>query len=106
MNQNPSNDSTDDLVNGRRVPTVFAEPIPSGEGLQFYCQYCGVYHQHGRLEGHAWAHCFCEDSPYLETGYYLTEIEKAPRPMKAYKAKYLRDGRIVSGLLYRRGRGR
>jgi hypothetical protein len=100
------NDLNDDFINGRRIPTVYAEPTPSGNGLRFYCIYCGVWHQHGRGDGHAVAHCFVEDSPYSETGYELVEVEKAPVPEKRYKAKYLRDGRLVSGYLYAQQRAR
>ena len=36
-----------------------------------WCSYCQVWHNHGPAEGHRWAHCQAEGSPYQETGYNL-----------------------------------
>jgi hypothetical protein len=85
-----------DYINGVRIPTVLCERIPSGDGYQFYCRYCDVWHQHGAEEGHARPHCFTDNSPYHLTGYMLVEVPAPPRPLKRYRPRYMRDGRILS----------
>lgn len=107
MNANESipNDSTDDLINGRRIPTVFAERTDD-DRFRVWCNYCGKFHFHGAEDGHRVCHCIADDSPYHLTGYELLEVDEIRLPSYRYRVKYLRDGRIVSGLLYRRDRRR
>jgi hypothetical protein len=102
-------DYSDLLPSGLRIPTVFACRDESGQALRFFCRFCGRYHSHGRhpdepvgaSDGHRVAHCFVEDSPYLDTGYFIVELpDELPvlNHMKV-RARYTRDGGLVSGFL-------
>lgn len=98
---------------GVRIPTIFTHRDASG--IRFYCRYCDTYHIHGVLpgepigasDGDYAAHCFVSDSPYLETGYILVELDyPLPEPPRRYKPKWLRRGGQVSGFLYAMRRDR
>jgi hypothetical protein len=84
-----------------RIPTLLAERTADDE-LRVWCRYCGKFHYHGAADGHRVAHCIADDSPYHLTGYYLLEVDSLTLPPYRYPVKYLRDGRIVSGLLRKR----
>jgi len=69
-------DSKDDVV---KVPPVLKCSISSSKRqAKVWCPYCKEYHFHGAdpdlLAGelsHRVAHCWSENSPFKETGYYL-----------------------------------
>jgi hypothetical protein len=42
-----------------------------GDTLVVWCKYCVTHHTHSPGEGHRWAHCWKDDSPYKKGGYIL-----------------------------------
>lgn len=51
-----------------KVLDAFAD----GEQTVVWCSWCVHWHRHAMgAEGHRWAHCFVEGSPYDEGGYVL-----------------------------------
>ena len=54
--------------------------------IDVFCPWCDAYHTHsywepgvvkrGNIEGHRAAHCFREDSPLRQSGYYIGELPK------------------------------
>lgn len=109
MNHDPQ--YPDIRSDGLRIPILFGYTDGSGEALRVWCRYCSRYHVHGATrvvgggDGHRIAHCICEDSPYLITGYIVIELDyPLPDPEKRYKLKYGRDGSITSGFLAARKR--
>lgn len=72
------------------IPVLLAEPVGDGR-LRVWCPYCrpfrrrhrrGAWHFHGTggsptILGHRGAHCWTEDSPFLETGYVLRLRERS-----------------------------
>ena len=61
------NEVKQDIPDG--APTLPA--YDTGYQYHLWCQYCGVWHMHGRGNGHRVAHCYKPDSPYKQTGYIL-----------------------------------
>jgi hypothetical protein len=62
------------------IPTIAATLTKSGRQLTFYCKHCRCWHFHSAGDdaaGHRVAHCWRENSPYKDTGYYLTLEEEA-----------------------------
>lgn len=94
----------------RAVPVMIAVASDSGKSLRAWCPWCAKCHVHGRIpdepigasNGYRVAHCSVEDSPLLETGYFLFEVEgPLPEPAHVIKPRYTRDGAYVSGYLMR-----
>lgn len=56
------------------TPIIKAERRKDVLGYKFFCFYCNKNHYHGEGEGHRAAHCKPnENSPFLKTGYIITE---------------------------------
>jgi len=53
------------------IPIIFCLDREDCIGLKFYCDYCKCWHYHGKKEGHRFAHCISDNSPYLLNGYIL-----------------------------------
>jgi hypothetical protein len=51
------------------IPTLPA--YDDGGNYKVWCEYCRVWHLHGRMNGHRVAHCYWPLSPYNETGYFI-----------------------------------
>ena len=89
---------TDQTHDGRRIPTINAEPT-GDDRLRFFCRYCDRYHYHGA--GHRVAHCSVEDSPYRDTGYVLIEGGPGRLPFLRFRPVYSDRWatRILSGFV-------
>jgi hypothetical protein len=53
-------------------PRLPAYPRKDGYGLRVWCCWCDAWHYHGEGFGHRADHCIT-NSPYVETGYVLTD---------------------------------
>ena len=98
-----------DLVNGLRVPSVFAVDDGNGITCSFYCRWCDKRHLHGLGEGHRVAHCLCDDSPLRLTGYNIKLVDVEPPPPRRRFKRYFGDGPTkpyLSGLVRARERAR
>jgi hypothetical protein len=60
------------MTNIDTIPTLEAVPVDGcTDQWKVWCQYCKAWHYHGAVEGHRWAHCHQDSSPYLKTGYII-----------------------------------
>jgi len=73
------------------IPTL--KGYVSGGQIHVWCPFCCRWHHHGTgnsatiHKGHRVAHCYSEDSPFIQTGYYLEsfsldELESIAEPIK------------------------
>ena len=62
------------------LPRVPAYPrdkhLGQSTGLKMWCCWCDTWHYHGDGYGHRVAHCYDKNSPYNDTGYWLTDPAK------------------------------
>lgn len=63
----------EEVFDDRGYPVVEAIRDDLRGFLKFYCRYCKAWHFHGAGDGHRVAHCWYDDSPYLQHGYVLRE---------------------------------
>ena len=60
------------MTNLDTIPTLEAVPVDGcTDQWKVWCRYCETFHFHGAINGHRWAHCFRDSSPYRETGYII-----------------------------------
>lgn len=53
---------------------VSAWEDPKTHFLRMWCGACRQLHRHGEGDGHRWAHCHVETSPYIARGYVLQRV--------------------------------
>lgn len=61
-----------------------------GDQIFVWCPYCRKFHSHGapQMWGHRVAHCVNENSPFLESGYYIQPFTKTDIKKYYPKIKY------------------